>query len=88
MKEVYIVLIGNAEGDMLLTPAYSTYDKAYKRWVKEKEKLSKKWTTYLDDRYSLRDCAIEQIEKLKETDPKKINCYPHDTPYINKVSVV
>ena len=36
-------------------------------------------------------CSIEMymeiIKNLKETDSKKIDCYPHDTPYIIEMEV-
>jgi hypothetical protein len=91
MSKVYLVMIGNYEGDMVLTPAYSRLADAMGRWNEEKNRLKKEWNEYIEKKVSsLMDTAKEQIKKLDDnTDPfDTFCCLPHDTPFVKEIEVI
>lgn len=91
MTKVYLVMIGNHDGDRLLTPAYFKLEDAKYRWQEEKDREKKRWKRYIENEETvLMDIAKEQIIKLdKNTDPfDQFYCSPHDTIFIQEVEVV
>ena len=89
--KVYLVGDNGPEHDSLIA-IYLDKSKALKAFqrhrsellkhIKEMLEFSKKEGGYGDEMY------LKMISNLSETDPDKIDNYPHDTPYLKKMEVI
>ena len=86
--KVYIVGVQGAEEHMNYN-VYSNYDEAYKEWNALRLDMIEHWKRYLKDKEScIKELAIRCLEKLKETDPKKLDNFPHEEPFIETYEVL
>jgi len=74
--------------------AHQTYDGAVKAWNEHRLTLLKEMQ-YSRDQYATEELNTKMlemyeriIENLKEEDQKKIDCYPHATPYIREMELL
>jgi len=82
--KIYIVGDCGPEHNSVLN-IHKSYSGALKAWNKLRLELLNKAKYYLkkSDTWG-REMYEEMVKNLSCTDPKKIDNYPHETPYINE----
>lgn len=83
MKKVYLVGHNGPEHDFTFG-VYANYDDAYKEFQKIRKELLQETKNHLKLSEFGKSMWKDMIKNLKEKDPNKIDCYPHNTPYIRE----
>ncbi|MFZ3077492.1 MAG: hypothetical protein WA139_03495 [Candidatus Aenigmatarchaeota archaeon] len=66
---------------------HNTYEGALKEWNKIRMELLEKAKRYLKSDKFDKEMWQKMVKSLECEDPKKIDNYPHDTPYIREWEV-
>ena len=83
MKKVYVVGVGNAEG-FGIHHICANEELALKRWEEIRQELITHTREAIEDECMFPKIYERMLKNLSETDPKKLDNYPFDTPVLVK----
>jgi len=86
LKVVYLVGTATCDGNSVKS-IHKTYEGALNAWNSEKLRLIAGHRTMIEHGYD-NDRYSEMIKNLENEDPETIDNYPHETPYIDKFTLL
>lgn len=87
-EHVYLVGYKGPE-EYVVRKVHKTKEGALKTFHEVREELIIHWKALIGENMTPEEekWLLENIEKLKEKDPEKIDVYPHETPFIDKMEL-